>query len=668
MRMPQPGCTHARIPLHGGPGPFHALAACVIGRSSGFEASRHCRFPTDRRFPAPAGASAYDGGRSSLPLRGSPGFSPGSLLRHWRSCQRTNDSRTISTSRVRVNVCPRVSDLAKCPALSVPKRKMLPSRSQRNRQRPHYEVCNERRCRQQYFALDAAGRVHRPPRGPGGCAQLWPILAAVDVVLTGEAEMSLNDFLGDWEGTDLETETLVILGPDGTPVAYADIDHRADVAFYIYAYVDPTHWGTGLDDCLTSWGERFAQERATNAPEGARIVARAFVNEKHAEGIRMIEARGYQPVRVTYTMKIDLAEPPPAPNWPDGLTVRTFVPGQDDQSAFEANEAAFADMWQRPPGALERFLSMQGRPYFDPNLWFLALDGDNIAGTLFAADIDGSGWIENVGVLRPWRRRGVALAMLQHAFRALYERGVTRIGLSVDAQSPTGAPRLYERAGMGLDQSYRLYELELLARIRDRVATGRSMTRPIRLIATDLDGTLLRSDRTVSQRTRDTVARAQTAGITFVIATARHPTTAAMYAAEAGITGLAICANGALVYDLARGEIVQRSDFPAESARAMIERLKIDLPDVTFALIQGMDFVCEPAYATLSDSRDHGRDLELAVRPDLLAELADSTHETHRPPPGTGAAGGVRRIAALEINGYEAVFPERRSSTSSGPG
>jgi mycothiol synthase len=89
------------------------------------------------------------------------------------------------------------------------------------------------------------------------------------------------------------------------------------------------------------------------------------------------------------------------------------------------------------------------------------MDGNVIAGLTLADNIDGKGWIENVGVRRPWRRRGMALALLLHAFGALYARGVTHIGLSVDAESPTGAPRIYERAGMELDQSYRLYELEL---------------------------------------------------------------------------------------------------------------------------------------------------------------------------------------------------------------
>jgi mycothiol synthase len=291
--------------------------------------------------------------------------------------------------------------------------------------------------------------------------QLWPILAAVDVVLTGEANMTLNDFLGDWEGIDLATETMVVLDPDGTPAGYADLDNRAHVACVIYAYVHPSRWGLKIDDYLLAWGEQRARELGRNAPEGARIVARSFVNEKHVEGMAAVEARDYQPVRVTYTMKIDLIEPPPPPTWPEGIAVRTFVPGEDDLAAFEANEEIFADMWQRPPATLEHFLSKQRRPYFNPDLWFLAMAGDEIAGLTLADNIDGKGWIENVGVRRRWRRRGIALALLLHAFGALYARGITHIGLSVDAESPTGAPRIYQRAGMELDQSYRLYELEL---------------------------------------------------------------------------------------------------------------------------------------------------------------------------------------------------------------
>jgi Cof subfamily protein (haloacid dehalogenase superfamily) len=180
------------------------------------------------------------------------------------------------------------------------------------------------------------------------------------------------------------------------------------------------------------------------------------------------------------------------------------------------------------------------------------------------------------------------------------------------------------------------------------------MSTTVRLIATDLDGTLLRSDRTVSQRTRDAVAAAQAAGIVLVVATARHPTTAAMYAAEAGITGLAICANGALIYDLARNVITRRSDLSPETARTVIEQLRALLPDVTFALNQGIDFVCEPAYATIAAVRDHGRDLQIEIRPDVLAELGTPLTKLIVRHPELTPPELYTRIAALELDGFEA--------------
>jgi Cof subfamily protein (haloacid dehalogenase superfamily) len=180
------------------------------------------------------------------------------------------------------------------------------------------------------------------------------------------------------------------------------------------------------------------------------------------------------------------------------------------------------------------------------------------------------------------------------------------------------------------------------------------MTRPVRLIATDLDGTLLRSDRTVSERTRDAVAAAQAVGITFVIATARHPLTAREYAAQAGITGLAICANGALIYDLAWDEIVSHAHLPAETARAVIELLRAGIPDVCFALIQGMDFACEPAYARIADLRDHGREPTAVVQRDALELLATPLTKLLVRHPEMPPAALLERLTALRIDGYEA--------------
>ena len=70
------------------------------------------------------------------------------------------------------------------------------------------------------------------------------------------------------------------------------------------------------------------------------------------------------------------------------------------------------------------------------------------AAALCRDDRFGGGWVASIGVLEPYRRRGLGMALLQHCFSELYRCGCRKISLGVDAQNPTGATRLYERAGM----------------------------------------------------------------------------------------------------------------------------------------------------------------------------------------------------------------------------
>jgi Cof subfamily protein (haloacid dehalogenase superfamily) len=119
----------------------------------------------------------------------------------------------------------------------------------------------------------------------------------------------------------------------------------------------------------------------------------------------------------------------------------------------------------------------------------------------------------------------------------------------------------------------------------------------IRLIATDLDGTLLRSDRmTVSERTRQALSRARAAGITIVLVSARGPRGVAEIAEAAVNDGLAICSNGAVVFDLARREVVRHRPLASEVAERLIRSLRERLPDVCFAAETELRFSLEPAF------------------------------------------------------------------------
>ena len=93
----------------------------------------------------------------------------------------------------------------------------------------------------------------------------------------------------------------------------------------------------------------------------------------------------------------------------------------------------------------------------DPALTFLALDGDEIAGVAVNRYRD-IAWVGQLAVRRPWRKRGLGLALLLHSFNEFYERGDRTVGLSVDSESWTGATRLYEKAGMHVTRRFDMYE------------------------------------------------------------------------------------------------------------------------------------------------------------------------------------------------------------------
>jgi Cof subfamily protein (haloacid dehalogenase superfamily) len=125
-----------------------------------------------------------------------------------------------------------------------------------------------------------------------------------------------------------------------------------------------------------------------------------------------------------------------------------------------------------------------------------------------------------------------------------------------------------------------------------------AVVRP-RLAAIDLDGTLLRSDRTVSERSRAAIASACAAGIEVVVATARSPRGAGPLAREAGIGGLAICANGATLYDLDAGRIVRHTPLAVATAHELVRRLRDRFPEIVFGWEHELRFGSEPAYEAL---------------------------------------------------------------------
>jgi Cof subfamily protein (haloacid dehalogenase superfamily) len=105
-----------------------------------------------------------------------------------------------------------------------------------------------------------------------------------------------------------------------------------------------------------------------------------------------------------------------------------------------------------------------------------------------------------------------------------------------------------------------------------------------RLVASDLDGTLLRPDETVSDRTRAALAAAKEAGITVVLVSGRPPRSLGPIAERIGVGGVAICANGAIVWDLDAGTMLDSSPLAADLATRLVHALREALPGALFAV------------------------------------------------------------------------------------
>ena len=119
---------------------------------------------------------------------------------------------------------------------------------------------------------------------------------------------------------------------------------------------------------------------------------------------------------------------------------------------------------------------------------------------------------------------------------------------------------------------------------------------PFRAVATDLDGTLLRSDGTVDERTRRALAAAEAAGALVVICTARPSRWMRPLAAETGHHGVAICANGGVVWDLHTDAAIEEFPLEPEIARQVVAALEEGLPGGHWAVERASGFGHEPSY------------------------------------------------------------------------
>jgi mycothiol synthase len=259
---------------------------------------------------------------------------------------------------------------------------------------------------------------------------------------------------------------VLLIDEGGSAAGYLESWTSDPTELSLIAFVRPALWGRGLNTWLIRHGETWATEnlRGSDSPFALRL-SRFLSNE--AAG-RLFVSLGYHYVRTFWVMRVDLGGTRVEVTDAAGVAIRSFDPEADVERVYEALREAFDDHWGGPFHSLERWRhrSIDGEgANFDPTLWFVAEEGNEVVGAICCTAItpraDDTGEVGYLAVRRQWRRRGVALALLLTAFAELGRRGTARCELSVDSENPTGATKLYERAGMQVAYGWDVWEKTL---------------------------------------------------------------------------------------------------------------------------------------------------------------------------------------------------------------
>lgn len=303
---------------------------------------------------------------------------------------------------------------------------------------------------------------------------VFDLLNAYSQHINGRDDMVDPELLRlDWlnEGFTPETDIRLVFATDNNLVAFVECwtNHEPPVHPWIFGCVHPDHWGMGIGSHILTWAEDHARLALDKCAPELRVAPRTGTEAHNKNGVALFEGLGWKHIRSYYRMVADLDFPPEVPALPEGITIRSYNPETELEAVYQTFVASFKDHFgfivpRYEKGLAEFKHNFLEDPAYDPRFWLVAHDGNEIVGMCVCRREDSedpeSGWVNELGVLRAWRKHGLGYALLKNAFAMFYADGKKRAGLGVDASSLTGALRLYERAGMRVLRQFNQYEKE----------------------------------------------------------------------------------------------------------------------------------------------------------------------------------------------------------------
>ena len=238
-----------------------------------------------------------------------------------------------------------------------------------------------------------------------------------------------------------------------------------------FGFLLPEWRRKGIGRAMLHWNETHLREIAVSHPNDVPRFFQAEASDTETAKEALLLNEGYTPVRHGFNMVRSLAEPIVLTPLPPGLEVRP-VPPQRYRTLWEADQEAFRDHWGFVPGTEADYRRWLNEPIFNPSLWQVAWDAsaNQIAGAVqnFVNEKENEeynrkrGYTEGIFVRRPWRKRGLARALIMRSLQMFKNMGFTEAALGVDAENLSGALRLYESCGFRMVKRESLYRKPMI--------------------------------------------------------------------------------------------------------------------------------------------------------------------------------------------------------------
>lgn len=320
-------------------------------------------------------------------------------------------------------------------------------------------------------APDIGGLRLRHFAGPADYPGMHAVNQAAELADGTEEMTSLEQFTNAYEhlvNCD-PFRDVTIVEVDGRVVAYSRVFwselNEGGRGYNCFGFVDPAWRRRGIATALLPRNEALLRAIAAEHHDVTPKWLESASADTNVGNIALLEGAGYRAVRYFYDMVRPTLDEIPEPALPGGMGVRPVTRDQY-RPIWDAAAEALRDHWGERDESEETWERFRDEPANeDPSLWRVAWDGDQVAGLVIttipheANEHFGRmrGYVDSVAVRRPWRRRGLATALLAQSLRAMRDAGLTSANLGVDTENPTGALRLYENLGFAPEQRFAGY-------------------------------------------------------------------------------------------------------------------------------------------------------------------------------------------------------------------